>query len=89
MSKQWPASDLIFSDCLSLQMQMIGTVVCLIMVMIYEIPPLSPLLIPSTSSMIIKFLTREEDSCKPRELDSRSATPFLFRMSLALNSIML
>lgn len=84
-SRQCPANDLIFYDWRSLQIHIIGTVVFLIMWMIYVIPPLSPLLIPSTSSMIISFFTKFDDSCKPMELDSRSCTPFLFLMSLALN----
>ena len=70
-------------------MQIIGTVVCFIMLIIYVIPPLSPLLIPSTSSIIIKFFTKPEVSWIPIEFDSSKATPFLLRMSLALNSITL
>lgn len=65
ISKQCPAKDLIFQDCLSLQMQIIGTFVFFIIIIISVIPPLSPLDIPSTSSMIIKLFIRLAVLCRP------------------------
>ena len=57
--------------------------------MISVIPPLSPLDIPSTSSIIINVFIRAEELWSPKELLYNECTPFLFLISLALNSTIL
>jgi len=53
------------------------------------IPPLSPLDIPSTSSIIIKVFIKLAELWRPNELFYSNLTPFLFLISLALNSTIL
>ena len=86
-SRQWPASDLIFSLDLSLQMHIIGTLLDFIIFMIAAMPPRSPELIPSTSSIIINGLVNVLDMPMWWELAYRRLTPDLFLTSLALNSV--
>ena len=73
-------------------MQMMGTLVFLIISIIAVIPPRSPLLIPSTSSIIISVLCIYFYFCGPIINDKLflpyfiSSTLFLLRASLALYS---
>lgn len=87
-SKQWPARDRILVDCRSLQIQMMGILDFLIILMIAAIPPRSPLLMPSTSSMISKLFSSvfPIDSQVLSLLAAINSTFFLFLASLALNS---
>ena len=85
-SKQCPAKERILSLERSLHMQIIGTLVDLIIPMIAVIPPRSPELIPSTSSMIIKdfYIVLRPKLNDPVSIKS---IPLLFLTSLALNSV--
>ena len=67
-------------------MHMIGTLLFLIIWIMAEIPPRSPELMPSTSSIIIKDFWRFFAMSRLKEDDSINPTPLLFLMSLALNS---
>ena len=86
MSRQWLARLLIFSWRRSLQIQIMGTFVFLIIWMMAVIPPLSPELIPSTSSIMIKGFCRLLEISKFSDELYIKLTPLLFLISLALNS---
>lgn len=85
-SKQCPAKERILSLERSLHMQIIGTLVDFIILIIAVMPPRSPELIPSTSSIIIKdfYIVFRPKLNEPVSINS---IPLLFLTSLALNSV--